>query len=54
VDAFPRECLALQVESRLPASKVKAVLERLFREHGAPEYLRSDNGPEFVETALRR
>jgi putative transposase len=54
VDEFTRECLAIQVETRLPSNKVKAVLERLFREHGAPEYLRSDNGPEFVEKALRK
>jgi putative transposase len=54
VDEFPRECLALPVESGLPASKVQAVLEGLFREHGAPEYLRSDNGPEFIDKALRK
>jgi putative transposase len=54
VDEFTRECLVLPVESRLPASKVQSVLERLFREHGAPEYLRSDNGPEFVDNALRK
>ena len=54
IDEFTRECLAIQVETRLPASKVQAVLERLFREHGAPEYLRSDNGPEFVARAILR
>lgn len=54
VDEFTRECLAIQVETRLPSCKVKATLERLFREHGAPEHLRSDNGPEFVEKALRQ
>ena len=52
VDEFTRECLAIHVDSRIPASKVKSVLERLFRERGAPEYLRSDNGPEFVEKTL--
>lgn len=54
VDEFTRECLAIQVETRLPSVKVKAVLARLFREHGAPEHLRSDNGPEFVEKELRK
>lgn len=53
VDEFTRECLTIYVAARIPASKVKSVLERLFREHGAPEYLRSDNGPEFVEKTLR-
>jgi putative transposase len=28
------------------------VLSRLFSERGAPLYLRSDNGPEFVSRAL--
>ena len=38
----------------MPSSRVIAVLDRLFREHGAPELLRSDNGPEFLSKALRR
>jgi putative transposase len=28
------------------------VLARLISNHGAPRYLRSDNGPEFVSTAI--
>src|SRR5262249_51091966 len=54
VDEFTRECLALPVESRLPARQVQAVRERLFRQHGTPEYLQSDNGPEFIDKALRK
>ena len=53
LDEFTRECLSIQVDSRLPASKVQSVLQRLFRQHGAPEHLRRDNGPEFIETRLR-
>ena len=30
------------------------VLSRLVSERGAPEHLRSDNGPEFVSRALLR
>jgi len=30
------------------------VLARLISVHGAPQYLRSDHGPEFVATALLR
>ena len=29
------------------------VLERLFEEHGVPQGLRSDNGPEFVAQAVK-
>ena len=53
LDEFTRECLTIPVDTRLPASKVHNVLERLFREQGAPEHLRSDNGPEFIEKRLR-
>lgn len=48
VDEFTRECLAIEVATALPATRVITVLARLFALHGAPAYLRSDNGPEFV------
>jgi putative transposase len=48
VDEFTRECLAIHLERSMPAVVILEVLERLFRERGGPEYLRSDNGPEFV------
>lgn len=51
-DEFTRQCLAIEVDHRLPASAVCRTLLRLFREHGRPQFLRSDNGPEFVARAL--
>jgi putative transposase len=48
VDEFTRECLAIAVATSLSAERVLVVLARLFALHGAPAYLRSDNGPEFV------
>jgi putative transposase len=53
VDEFTRECLAIRTERYFPAWKVQRVLEGLFGEHGAPRYVRSDNGPEFIERALQ-
>lgn len=53
MDEFTREGLAIEVASTMPASKVIVVLDRLFRAHGAPQFLRSDNGPEFVALAVR-
>jgi transposase InsO family protein len=53
LDEFSRECLAIRVRRSFPASQVQRVLEGLFAEHGAPEFLRSDNGPEFIALALR-
>lgn len=52
-DDFTRECLAIEVASSLPSAKVIRVLARLFAHRGAPKYLRSDNGPEFIALALQ-
>ena len=46
VDKFTRECHAVEVERSLTAQDVVATLRYLFRVHGEPEYIRSDNrGP---------
>ncbi len=52
VDEFTRECLVLEVHTSLKAVSVRRILSRLFAERGAPKYLRSDNGPEFVAHSL--
>lgn len=54
VDEFTRECLAVDVAGSIRSARVIDVLTRLVSEHGAPRYLRSDNGPEFVATAILR
>jgi putative transposase len=54
VDEYTRECLAIEVGSSIGARQVIAVLGRVFAEQGAPEWLRSDNGPEFIAEALKR
>lgn len=54
VDEYTRECLAIEVECSITAEDVIATLARLFEERGEPRYIRSDNGPEFVATALKR
>jgi putative transposase len=53
MDEFTREGLAIEVPSSMPSAKVIRVLGQLFHTHGAPEFLRSDNGPEFVALAVR-
>ena len=47
-DEWTKEGLAIEVRS----PRVIEVLSRRVRERGAPLYLRSDNGPEFVSRAL--
>jgi putative transposase len=52
IDEFTRECLAIDVAGSIRSERVIEVLARLISEHGAPRYLRSDNGPEFVSKAV--
>ena len=51
-DEWTKEGLAIEVDGRIRSARVIEVLERLVCERGAPLYLRSDNGPEFVSRAL--
>jgi len=53
IDEFSRECLAIVVARRLTADDVLQVLADLFVEHGPPDHIRSDNGPEFAARAVR-
>lgn len=53
-DEFTRESLAIEVATRMRAGHVIQVLERVIRERGTPDYLRSDNGPEFVAQAVQQ
>ena len=51
-DEWTREGLAIEVDGCIRSTRVIEVLGRLVSERGAPLYLRSDNGPEFVSQAL--
>ena len=51
-DEFTKEGLAIDVGGRIRSARVIEVLSRLVSERGAPAFLRSDNGPEFVSKAL--
>lgn len=53
LDEYSRECLSLEVESSLTAQDVVLTLQGLVAERGAPQYIRSDNGPEFVAQAVK-
>jgi putative transposase len=53
MDEFTREGLALDVAMTTSAERVISVLAILVAQHGAPAYLRSDNGAEFVATAVQ-
>lgn len=53
VDEYTRESLAIQVATSITARAVIKVLTKLVAERGAPQCLRSDNGPEFVATRVK-
>jgi putative transposase len=53
IDEYTRECLAIVVARRLSSDDVLAALTELFVEHGPPDHIRSDNGPEFVAKVVR-
>jgi len=54
VDEFTHECLAIDVAGGIRSARVIEVLSKLISIHGAPAVLRSDNGPEFVSSAILR
>jgi putative transposase len=51
-DEFTKEGLAIDVDGRIRSARVIEVLSRLVSTRGAPAFLRSDNGPEFISEAL--
>ena len=50
IDEGTRECLAIEVDSSLPAARVIRAMEQLKSERGLPKQLRMDNGPEFISS----
>jgi putative transposase len=54
IDDYAREALAIEIDFSLGAERVKRVLEQLCEEHGTPQFIRSDNGPEFRAELLQR
>lgn len=54
IDEYTRECLAFDVARRLRADDVLFCLSELMIERGVPNYIRSDNGPEFTAKAVRQ
>ena len=53
VDEFTREVLVIRVKRKLNSADVIDALTDLFILRGPPEFIRSDNGPEFIATKLR-
>lgn len=54
IDAFARECLAIEAGRTRSARDVMLAPQYLFAVCGAPKHVRSDHGPEFVARSVRR
>jgi len=54
IDEYTRKCLAIRPRRRLNSRNVIEVVADAMIEHGIPEHVRSDNGPEFVAKDLRK
>jgi putative transposase len=52
LDDFSRECLAIEVDTNLPAARILRVLDRIVAWRGLPTKLRMDNGPELISVLL--
>jgi len=51
-DAFSRYLLCCDAMPRIAGNSVQQSMERVFREHGMPKAMRSDNGPPFASTGF--
>ena len=54
LDEYTRECLTIRVERKLNSQDVLEELYQLSLLRGLPEYIRSDNGPEFTAKVVRK
>ena len=52
VDDFNREALHIEVDMSITSARLVRIFEQIKRDHGLPQVLRSDNGPEFLGEAF--
>ena len=53
MDEHSRECLSIDVQRKLNSDGVLDRLTKLFTSRRIPDYIRSDNGPEFTSRRVR-
>jgi putative transposase len=54
IDEFTREALAIRVKRKLNSTDVLETLADVMIGRGTPNFIRSDNGPEFIAHTLRK
>ena len=53
LDEYTREALCVAVRPKMNANDVLDALHPLLMKHGKPEFIRSDNGPQFIAAHLQ-
>lgn len=53
IDEYTRQCLAMHAAWSIRAVDAITLIEAAIARYGTPEYLRSDNGPEFIACAIQ-
>jgi len=53
LDEYTRQALCVEVKPKMDSADVLEALYKLLLKHGKPEYIRSDNGSEFIAAALQ-
>ncbi len=53
LDEYTRQALCVEVKPRMGSADVLEVLYPLLLKHGKPDYIRSDNGSEFIATGMQ-
>lgn len=51
-DSFTRQCLGQEVDTSLSGVRVVRLLDQVAAQHGLPQLIQMDNGPEFRSKAL--
>ena len=54
IDEYTRECHFIHADRAIKAADVLEILQEAINRHGAPKYIRSDNGPEFIANAIQQ
>ncbi len=54
LNEYTRECHILRADRALKSKDVLEWLAKAISQHGAPQFLRSDNGPEFIAHEVQR
>jgi putative transposase len=48
MDDFNRQALHIEVDTSISSARLVRIFEQIKRDHGLPQVIRSDNGPEFL------